>query len=311
MFSVFHTNISSLKANFDNLHTLLAQMPMTFDIISLTEVWNNIDLNDNFYPKDIEGYNIYNGIPGKTKNSGSGFYIKNNIDFIDRPDLDKHDKNNKNEFTAKWIEIQNKKDSNILVASIYRHPHYNDTLFYEYLNFIMSIIHKENKLIIITGDFNYNLLKCNVNEEISNFLNCMYTNLLQPYIIYPARFVGNAKPSLIDNIFSNAINREIFSGNITDKISDYMPNFIIIQDYKKSELHEKYYKRDYSKFGVCSLVRQPVGPTTRWSDSPLVRPLVRQPVGPTTRWSDSPLFRQPVGPTNNNYGINNFNHIII
>ena len=248
MFSVFHTNISSLKANFDNLHTLLAQMPMTFDIISLTEVWNNIDLNNNFYPKDIEGYNIYNGIPGKTKNSGSGFYIKNNIDFIDRPDLDKHDKNNNNEFTAKWIEIQNKKDSNILVASIYRHPHYNDTLFYEYLNFIMSIIHKENKLIIITGDFNYNLLKCNVNEEISNFLNCMYTNLLQPYIIYPTRFVGNAKPSLIDNIFSNAINREIISGNIIDKISDHMPNFIIIQDYKKSELREKYYKRDYSKF---------------------------------------------------------------
>ena len=34
MFSVFYTNISSLKANFDNLHTLLAQMPMTFDIIS-------------------------------------------------------------------------------------------------------------------------------------------------------------------------------------------------------------------------------------------------------------------------------------
>ena len=112
----------------------------------------------------------------------------------------------------------------------------------------MSIIHKENKLIIITGDFNYNLLKCNVNEEISNFLNCMYTNLLQPYIIYPTRFVGNAKPSLIDNIFSNAINREIIRGNIIDKISDHMPNFIIIQDYKKSELREKYYKRDYSKF---------------------------------------------------------------
>ena len=87
-----------------------------------------------------------------------------------------------------------------------------------------------------------------MNEEISNFLNCMYTNLFQPYIIYPTRFVGNAKPSLIDNIFSNAINREIISGNIIDKISDHMPNFIIIQDYKKSELREKYYKRDYSKF---------------------------------------------------------------
>ena len=56
------------------------------------------------------------------KYSGSGFYIEDNLDFIDRPDLDKHEKDKLNEFTAKWIEIKNKKGSNVLIASIYRHP---------------------------------------------------------------------------------------------------------------------------------------------------------------------------------------------
>ena len=44
-------------------------MPITFDIISLTEEWNNNDKIDTFNPNDIEGYFKYNGIPGKTKNS--------------------------------------------------------------------------------------------------------------------------------------------------------------------------------------------------------------------------------------------------
>ena len=61
--SIFHINISSLQANFDNLHTLLSRMPIKFDIIeSLTEVWNNIDKIDKFNPNDIEGYYKYNGI---------------------------------------------------------------------------------------------------------------------------------------------------------------------------------------------------------------------------------------------------------
>ena len=163
-------------------------------------------------------------------------------------DLDKHHKNDKNEFTAKWIEIINKNDSNILISSIYRHPSKNDTPFLDYLTTTLSKVSKENKLIFITGDFNYNLLNYKKNEEVSNFLHCMYTHLLQPNIIYPTRIVGNARPSLIDNIYSNCINREVISGNLIDKISDHMPNFLILQQYKKSELKTKFIKRNYSNF---------------------------------------------------------------
>ena len=74
----------------------------------------------------------------------------------------------------------------------------------------------------------------------------MYTQLF--HTIYPTRIVKNSKPSIIDNIFSNDINREIISGNLVDQISDHMPNFVILQDFKKSELIIKYQKRDYSKF---------------------------------------------------------------
>ena len=67
--SIFHSNISSLRANYDNLHTLLSQMSITFDVISLTEVWNSKDSINNFNPNDLEGYYKYNGLPGTTLKS--------------------------------------------------------------------------------------------------------------------------------------------------------------------------------------------------------------------------------------------------
>ena len=43
-------------------------------------------------------------------------------------------------------------------------------------------------------------------------------------------------------------NSNILCGNFFENISDHLPNFIIIPNYKNSELKNKYNKRDYSKF---------------------------------------------------------------
>ena len=64
----------------------------------------------------------------------------------------------------------------------------------------------------------------------------MFTYQLQPNIVYPTRIVDNARPTLIDNIFSNYINDNNISGNLLETISDHLPNFMIIPFYLKSEL---------------------------------------------------------------------------
>ena len=49
------------------------------------------------------------------------------------------------------------------------------------------------------------------------------------HIFYnPTRIVDNATPSLIDNIFANSIDHSPISGNLTCKVSDHLPNFIIL-----------------------------------------------------------------------------------
>ena len=204
-----------------------------FDIISLTETWNPASKTNLFTAKNLEGYQKYIGQSGTTMKSGCGFYVSNNINFIPRRDLDTHFYNQINEFSCKWIEVINKNKSNIIVASIYRHPSKNDNAFLSYLNNTLNDLKKEGKFIMLTGDFNYNLLNYDKNESIKEFLDLMLSHFCQPHIVYPTRIVDNARPTLIDNIFLNTIENNPISGNLTFKITDHMPNFLICQKFEK------------------------------------------------------------------------------
>ena len=59
----------------------------------------------------------------------------------------------------------------------------------------------------------------------------MLNNSYQPCISEPTRIIHGNKPSLVDNIFSNSIDKCI-SGNILDKISDHLPSFVIFENIK-------------------------------------------------------------------------------
>ena len=77
----------------------------------------------------------------------------------------------------------------------------------------------------------------------------MLSNFLQPRILFPSRIVDNAKCSLVDNIFTNIIENDTISGNIIDKITDHMPNFLLLQNNKKDKLkNSKIQIRNFSNF---------------------------------------------------------------
>ena len=84
---------------------------------------------------------------------------------------------------------------------------------------------------------------------VTTFFDCMYLNFFQPHITLPTRVIGGNKPSTLDNIFLNNLEYDPLSGNIIDKISDHMPNFIILSTPECSvEIGKTYTKRDYSNF---------------------------------------------------------------
>ena len=248
-FGVFHANISSLSANFEKLELLLYEMNFKFDIIALTETWNSETRKHLFNLGLLLGYHRYESLTGNSMKSGCGFYIAKNVPYKPRTDLDSQYHDEFSEFHANWVEIINRKGKNTIVGVIYRHPRKSDTQFQIYLNETFNKIRNENKLMTRVGDFNYNLLNHETDTQVNDFIQIMLSNFCQPHIIQSTRIVDNAKPSLVDNIFFNSIKYGTKSGNITSKISDHLPNFIILEklDFRTTKVI-KIQRRDFTKF---------------------------------------------------------------
>ena len=219
---------------------LLCNVDHNFSVIALSETWTCKQETNKSFP-ELRNYQPFYATQEKTTKSGCGFYVKKGLKFKSRRDLDHTDHDDENEFQSCWIEILNEKESNTITGVYYRHPKKtSNDLFNITLDGTIKKIKDNNKTKIICGDFNYNLLNHEYNNQIKHFIDTVHSHFFQPCITEPTRIVGRNKPFLIDNIFINTCTRSLNAGNIIDKISDYLPNFLIIQNFKEERLHKKY-----------------------------------------------------------------------
>ena len=71
----------------------------------------------------------------------------------------------------------------------------------------------ENKEVMLLGDFNIDLLKCDSNKNVSDFLNIVYSTNPLPNITSPTRLTSQNQ-TFLDNIFSSVINDDCIAGNL-------------------------------------------------------------------------------------------------
>ena len=103
-------------------------------------------------------------------------------------------------------------------------------------------LRNNNKICLVAGDFNYDILQYEHNPVINEFLNFIYSIFFELRILEPLRVVLNSRPSLIDNIYINTYDITIHSGKFLNKVTDHIPNFCIIEDTYKVK---KYKDKDY------------------------------------------------------------------
>ena len=158
-------NISSLCRNFDDLHTLLSEINLKFDIIGITETRlkkssiRNINI-------DLKGYTIEH-TPTEANCGGALLYINNTFNYTVRNDLRIYQKK---EIESIFMEIVNPKGKNVIVGCIYRHPSLNPTEFVDILiQELLQKMSKEDKTIVLLGDFNIDLLKYDTNKDSTAF----------------------------------------------------------------------------------------------------------------------------------------------
>ena len=102
-----------------------------------------------------------------------------------------------------------------------------------HLKNMLNAIHYENKITLLTVDFNVNLINYDKKRGTYNFFELLFNQNFTPQITLPTR-VNEKSATLIDNIFVNNPSFKYLCGNITTSISDHLPQFIILENFKEA-----------------------------------------------------------------------------
>ena len=162
------------------------------DVLTLSEthIAKN-ERNESLYK--LSGYNFESRIRNSGKGGGVAVYVKENISYIRRKDLE----NENIENIA--IEIITKESKNVLIATHYRPPSSSKHLckhFNDIFNESLSLYCSESKETILLGDMNADYLKKNDNKELKSIIQ---QNGFTQIIKNPTRITKDSK-FLIDII---------------------------------------------------------------------------------------------------------------
>ena len=210
---IFHQNIRGIFTNFTKLEHLLDQCK-GIDVLSLSETHiktNTFNDNENLYK--IRGYHFVQQCRKEGNGGGVAFYIKENLSWERRFDLETKTCENM------WIEININKAKNLLCAVYYRPPNsskFTSKTFSEHLNETLINVSKEQKEVIILGDFNVDYKKASDNKEIKDVFTL---NGFTQIIKTPTRITKQSE-TIIDIINTNnpeaIANEEVFPMSISD-----------------------------------------------------------------------------------------------
>ena len=189
---LFHVNLRSSTAHFDELHTLLGNLKIPFDFIGITETKQ---CKDNDFLTNVTIQIII-------CTANLHLVMLEEWLFMSSPVRTVHQDLTEQEYAALWTEIKNPKSKSILCCCTYRHPNTDISKFTKYLSSCLSKIKSEDKLVFIMGDFNINLLNYDSHTDTSEFLDQMVSRCFLPYVLHPTRVTDHCA-TVIDNTFYN------------------------------------------------------------------------------------------------------------
>ena len=140
---------------------------------------------------------------------------------------------------------------------MYRKPNSDIDNFFNFYNEVLDKICKGKQYVIITGDFNIDILPENLSNSSDTFININSSYGLQNLIKIPTR-ITNMSSTLIDNIFSNISNVKCQSGTICTDKTDHLPIFSFFKNvnlHNTSQSSPKYFRK-ITKEGIDSLQKE-------------------------------------------------------
>ncbi|MEW8547189.1 MAG: endonuclease/exonuclease/phosphatase family protein, partial [Candidatus Thiodiazotropha sp.] len=201
-FSVVHYNVQSIMNKLDLIETEFRN----FDVICLTETWLDIRTSDDLL--DFKDFKLYRRDRIGDSHGGICVYVRNNIYSCRRNDLELPD------IECVWIEV---KTHNIkqLIGTFYRPPNSSNNVISTIEDSIGLAFDTNIKNILITGDFNLDILKQVSNKKVIDL--CQHYNLEQ-LINEPTNFTETS--STIIDLFLTANKNNVLLCGVGDPFLD-------------------------------------------------------------------------------------------
>ena len=249
-FTAISLNIRSLNnyKNLAKLEGLLSSLAFKPSLIAVTETW--LKPNQSGPHTNLQDYIFISNPRSKFRGGGVGFYIKNDVVYSRRTDLEIM---NEKVFEAIFVDIMFK-NKTITCGNIYHSPSKDANAQSLFQSILENTLHKISKReCLLFGDFNINLLDCD-EPNVGNFIEVMLENGYRSLINRPTR-ITQTNGTLLDHIWTNCCNaQKLKSCIITYSISDHLVTMICMS-IKKSQTKNIEYYRSFSDTKIASFTQ--------------------------------------------------------
>ena len=214
-------NCQSINAKFDKLKLFVTEMNIheTKSVICIQETLrhNGIDM-DVFF---LLNYTLVNKNRRLSNHGGLIIYVHDSFSFTVL-NKDIHITHISKLFESLIIEIW-RKYQKYIIGRIYRLPLYVDIdleMFTEEYTELLNNWQSLSTFVYLCGDYNIDLIKFTTNNVFNNFYENITSSKFIKKITLPTRICDTVS-TLIDNVYTNAIDKSNLCGILIHPISDH------------------------------------------------------------------------------------------
>ena len=242
--SILSLNSQSINAKFDQLKIFLDNINMEcpISVICIQESWTHEGIEMSQF--SLPSYTMLFKNRRLSTHGGLIMYIHDDFAY---KELDKEIilSSTSNLFESQCVEIWRKTSAyqKYIIGNIYRLPSYIgddlSTFTDEYTN-LLNILRTRSKFVYLCGDYNIDILKICSNNHYNTFYENVMSCCFVPKITLPTRICGTAS-TLIDNIYTNVLDKSHTSGILIRPLSDHQMYFCVMnENYVKPTTKQKY-----------------------------------------------------------------------
>ena len=242
--SIMSLNSQSINAKFDQLKIFLDNINMEcpISVICIQESWTHEGIEMSQF--SLPNYTMLFKNRRLSTHGGLIMYIHDDFAY---KELDKEIilSSTSNLFESQCVEIWRKTSAyqKYIIGNIYRLPSYIgddlSTFTDEYTN-LLNILRTRSKFVYLCGDYNIDILKICSNNHYNTFYENVMSCCFVPKITLPTRIYDTAS-TLIDNIYTNVLDKSHTSGILIRPLSDHQMYFCVMnENYVKPTTKQKY-----------------------------------------------------------------------